>query len=458
MPTRFPFQPRNAILLAALAAVFPLSAQATGAARVDFATGDVSVLAPDGRSRPLARGAEIHNGELVDTGSGRAQLRFSDGAQVSLAPQTQFRVDDYRFEGKADGSEKGLFSLLKGGLRTITGIIGRNNRDNYRLTTTVATIGIRGTEYSVTYGKSISVTTGEGSIEVCNAAGCLILNNGETGYVADSNTQPVMTDMKTEIPPPPPAADIPLLLAGNETGSDGRPAGLPGSMMPSGSGYLLVGAGFFYDGGEGWQPELGSFDGATVATVATFDAEGLASFSGFDGGEGTTFTREISAGMLTDGILGWGRWTAGVENYDGTIYDWKDLHYVVGIPTAAGDMSNIDGFEGSYALSGYTHPTHSGGLLAPGTLTGSLTANFHSGSVDGSIQYSGTDSFNFTWTGTISGSSFSSDCSLACSGDIAGFFAGTNASRAGLVYQYQHDGLGSINGAAVFTQTGLVPY
>jgi hypothetical protein len=42
------------------------------------------------------------------------QLRFTDGAYVSLQPQTLFRVDDYRYDGKADGNERGFFSLLKG--------------------------------------------------------------------------------------------------------------------------------------------------------------------------------------------------------------------------------------------------------------------------------------------------------------------------------------------------------
>ena len=160
MPNDFKLKQSGAALMAALAAAFPLVGHAASAARVDFATGDVKALAADGRSRPLARGAEIANGEMIDTGSGRAQVRFTDGAQVSLAPQTQFRIDDYRFTGKADGSEKGFFSLLKGGLRTITGLVGRSNRENYRVTTTVATISIRGTEFSVIYGNSINVTTG----------------------------------------------------------------------------------------------------------------------------------------------------------------------------------------------------------------------------------------------------------------------------------------------------------
>ena len=131
MPNEFKPKHSGAVLMAALAAAFPLAGHAANAARVDFALGDVKALAPDGRSRPLAKGAEIATGETIDTGSGRAQVRFSDGAQVSLAPQTQFRIDDYRFSGQADGSEKGFFSLVKGAMRTITGLVGRTNRDNY---------------------------------------------------------------------------------------------------------------------------------------------------------------------------------------------------------------------------------------------------------------------------------------------------------------------------------------
>jgi hypothetical protein len=204
-PLDFKIKQPGATLMVALSAAFPFNAMAANAGRIDFAAGDVQALAADGRSRPLTKGATFDSGETIETGgNGRAQLRFTDGAQISLQPQSQFRVDNYQFSGQADGSEKGLFSLLKGGLRTITGLVGRANRDNYKVTTAVATIGIRGTEYSIQYGNSITVTTGEGVIEICNAAGCLILNSGETAYVANSDTQPAMTDKKADVPPPPP--------------------------------------------------------------------------------------------------------------------------------------------------------------------------------------------------------------------------------------------------------------
>jgi len=166
-------------------------AHAAGAAKVDFAIGDVVALQADGSRRPLARGAEVSPGETVDTGAGRAQLRFTDGAMVSLQPQTQFRIDAYEFKGQADGDGKGFFSLLKGAMRTITGAIGKTDRKAYRLDTAVATIGIRGTTYSVAYGNSITVNTVEGAVEACNNGGCLVIGAGQSGYVKDIDTAPV---------------------------------------------------------------------------------------------------------------------------------------------------------------------------------------------------------------------------------------------------------------------------
>jgi len=475
MPNEFKLKHSSAALMAALAAAFPLTGQAAGAARVDFAVGDVKALTPDGRSRTLGKGAEIENGETVDTGSGRAQVRFSDGAQVSLQPQTQFRIDDYRFSGKADGSEKGFFSLLRGGLRTITGLVGRNNRENYKVTTTVATIGIRGTEYSVAYGNSISVTTGEGIIEVCNAAGCLIVNSGETALVTDNNTQPEMTNKKTELPPSQPDSVLPTFISGNSA-SGGFP------VLPSGPGYSLAMAGHanydgmlpFIDGPEG----NSYLNGQVKLTAANFDGSGaLASFKGMDSGEGGGFlaVSGVSAGALSDGIIGWGRWTSGSYDDNGSIYAMQEVHYVVGIPTPAADMSalQIGNMTGTYALSGFTYPTATDGagvtVVGNQPVTGNLAANFNSGLVTGNLNVPLAGS---NYSSGLSGSfipgnpNFSGSASWSCSGgcgsgsgggSFAGFFAGSNASRAGLVYQFNGTPLGTVSGAAAFTQTKLSP-
>lgn len=195
-------------------------ASAGGAAKVDFAMGSIVALQADGSRRPLARGAEVSPGETVDTGTGRVQLRFSDGAIVSLQPQTHFRIDSYEFKGQPDGSEKGFFSLLKGAMRTITGAIGKTDHKAYRLDTAVATIGIRGTEYAVAYGNSITATTYFGLIEVCNSAGCLLLEAGQSAYVPDTNTLPQYTRRGALDPlgTPPATPELPGFTAGDQPG------------------------------------------------------------------------------------------------------------------------------------------------------------------------------------------------------------------------------------------------
>lgn len=192
---------------------------AAGAAKIDFAIGDVVAVQADGTRRPLARGAEVQAGETVDTGGGRTQLRFTDGGMVSLQPQTQFRIDAYEFRAQADGGEKGFFSLLKGAMRTITGVIGKTDRKAYRLDTAVATIGIRGTEYAVAYGNSITATTNSGLIEICNNGGCLLVEAGQSAYVPDANTPPTYTKRNALDPLlAPPAGATPGFSSGDTPG------------------------------------------------------------------------------------------------------------------------------------------------------------------------------------------------------------------------------------------------
>ncbi len=176
--------------IAAVIAVSFTSAAQADVARVDFAVGEVSALAPGGERRLLTKGAELRVGDTVSVGQGRAQLRFADGAYMSLQPGTEFMIEQFRFDGKQDGSETIVMNLVRGGLRTITGLIGRANRQNYRLRTDVATIGIRGTEFSVRYADAVEVFCAEGSIFVQNETGILPLNGGEGARIASAQALP----------------------------------------------------------------------------------------------------------------------------------------------------------------------------------------------------------------------------------------------------------------------------
>lgn len=164
------------------------------AANIVFATGSATVIGSDGAPRKAERGAALQPGETVDTGDGRAQLRFRDGASISLQPGTQFRVEQFRFteqNGRAGEQDAVVMRLLKGTLRAVSGLIGKEKREQYRMDTIVGTIGIRGTEYGASLGDGgLTVTTYAGLVEVCNGAGCQMAGPGQTLQVPDGNTRP----------------------------------------------------------------------------------------------------------------------------------------------------------------------------------------------------------------------------------------------------------------------------
>ena len=190
--------------LAVAVFLLPISAFAAPAARVEFAFGSVTAEAADGRVRALEKGAAVEEGETVNTNEGRVQLRFADDGFISLYSQTVFRIEEYRWSGVTDGSERGFFRLVKGGLRTVTGMLAKINKKAYRMSTELATIGIRGTEYTMQLNGDLSGTVAEGEIEVCNTGGCLAVAPGQSYYVPDASTRPIFSNKQTMLAPPQP--------------------------------------------------------------------------------------------------------------------------------------------------------------------------------------------------------------------------------------------------------------
>lgn len=445
------FHLKNHALLMALAAIYPAAGYAASAARIEYASGKVVAIAPNGNQRELTRGALLDSGDAIRTGdTGRVQLRFTDGAMMSLQPQTEFRIDDYSYNGKVDGQEKGFFSLIKGGLRTITGLIGKGQRDNYRVNTAVATIGIRGTEYSTVFtGGSdgvLNLSTGEGAIEICNAGGCVIISSGESAVVSGL-TPPT----KTFIPPKP--ASTPLIettktvfsVVENVTES-GRP-GLFGADLVTGSDYVVY-----------WISKESGTDDVTPPMTAIFGP--ASKLEKFTDSNGTYAANAIDGAFSIDGVIGWGYWSSGTM--DG-VTPMTSVHYVLGKPSNAADLENLTGTVGTYSLIGHTTPTTNGGLTAT-NVTGSLTANFAgvSTTVDATMGMKvGPDVVSASVTGmTISsGALFGGSSSnvtvngFGGSGSVSmqGFFVGANASHAGITYSINTmQTPGVINGAAAF--------
>ncbi len=213
---------RWSCLLALLFLLLPALAFAQAAAKAVFVTGSPLVTAASGESRPLLRGGELLPGDSINTADGRVQLRFSDGASMSLQPGTQFRIDAFRFVDRGNRASSGdgvVMTLIKGALRTVTGLLGKEDYKQYKVGTTVATIGVRGTEYGATFdGTGLSVTTYAGLVEVCSDAACQQISPGQTVWVYDRGERPQLqprggvlpgADIQPDLPQTPTATMLP---------------------------------------------------------------------------------------------------------------------------------------------------------------------------------------------------------------------------------------------------------
>src|SRR5690554_2288194 len=165
------------LVMGLLSLMLPAQA-ATEAALVLFSHGNV-VLTNNSGSYPLEKGAAVSAGDTVITGDdGRVQLRFTDGGLVSLMPNSRFAVEEYS-QPTEDAEGSVSVNLIKGGLRALSGSIGKKDKDSYKLKTDVATLGIRGTQFVVVMdGAAMRVHVGQGSVSLFNDFGELLVPAG----------------------------------------------------------------------------------------------------------------------------------------------------------------------------------------------------------------------------------------------------------------------------------------
>ena len=187
---------------------FLISGSATaGVGTVTHLSGILSAKGSAGASKVLSVKSEVNEGDLLTTETETyARVKFVDGAEIVLRPGTQLRVAAYSFQEAKPQNDSAFFSLIKGGLRAVTGLLGKRSQDKVGFTTNTATIGIRGTHFGAllcqndcggvptTGGKpppnGLHVDVSNGSIAMTNKAGTVQLNAGQFGFVANSNTPP----------------------------------------------------------------------------------------------------------------------------------------------------------------------------------------------------------------------------------------------------------------------------
>ncbi len=170
--------------------------------QVVWVKGDVQAIDSKNQKRALQRRSDIYEHDTIVTGAGTGQIVFTDNSQVVLQKGTTLRIDQYVFVPNSPSGDKSgdkyIGSLVKGGFRTITGLISKSNPKAYEVKTPVATIGVRGTDYSIYYAPigGLKVKLDKGIIFVGNKAGSIELDAEKKHYYAEVkalNVNPVIT-------------------------------------------------------------------------------------------------------------------------------------------------------------------------------------------------------------------------------------------------------------------------
>jgi FecR protein len=416
---------------------------------VTFKAGEANIIHADKSVIAAEKNTALNAGDTVATKEGRVQLTLLDGGRVSLQPNTVYRINKYEFSGKEDGSEFAFTELLKGGLRTVSGLIGHKNRDRYQLKTAVATIGIRGTEFTVNYNDEVLLmTTNHGSVDVCNQGGCLNAITGQTIVVAGVGSSPKPSSKAATAAAAPASGNGKAVFAADDaiaadaaTAIDNANKPTPPAGLPSaGTVVALSTAG----GSSGGQRNTQVFNATSIVY-----GQNNTLISATDGTNSLLLGSASYQSFGDDGTVAWGQADVGSTRYD----------YIIGASTPNVGALGAAGLSGNYSILDSSAPylsTTTGGISTLGAtnaVTGNFSANFNNGTIGYNLNVA-TDAgvkYNATGTGTIGANAGFNGA--GANNQVNGSFIGTNAERAGLGYKIDAPAAGgSVNGSVVLTK------
>lgn len=177
--------------LMALAWIATTSAWAASGYVYD-AVGAVSVGVGKSATRSAIKNEAIPSDSVVNTGDkSYAVLKFEDDQIATMQANSAFHIKEYPYNPKNAEKSNIVISNFTGGMRFISGLIGKSNNKSFQLSTPNATIDIRSAEVMVaTLNSTLYSQVISGSISMTNEAGVVVFTAGQAGLVASPNTLP----------------------------------------------------------------------------------------------------------------------------------------------------------------------------------------------------------------------------------------------------------------------------
>ncbi|MGE0007796.1 MAG: FecR domain-containing protein [Parvibaculaceae bacterium] len=154
------------LLLAATAGLLLFAAPGLAATPIGKVVAVVG--SPTGSGRPLSAGSPVYENDRLQTGRGNIQIIFVDDTKLVVGPNSTLVIDRFLMRG---GNRARKFSVdaLRGTFRFISGNSAKNA---YDIETANATIGIRGTAFDFSSGRTTLVAVVEGLVRLCASGRC----------------------------------------------------------------------------------------------------------------------------------------------------------------------------------------------------------------------------------------------------------------------------------------------
>ncbi|MFK7888617.1 MAG: FecR domain-containing protein [Gammaproteobacteria bacterium] len=477
------------LLIAALALAPAALAVDGSAGSAIFVFGKAQVVSSNGTVRSLTKGGAVDEGDRVITGAnGRVQIRLRDGGLIALRPATEFEIEAFHYAAQDNSDDPfaqresvSFFSLVKGGFRSLTGAVGQENKEAYRVRTPVATIGIRGTDYdavlcagdcaalSLSVGQDVAdglyVGVNSGGVQITNAAGSVALGPQEFGFAGGSAKAPRNSDQAREVLAPATQADVNERSQDEATAEVSNPNEAPApdtgvqAEMAATTVDLNTGIATNNDAsgavafanlpgvGVGNTPGgNGNLERAADGSVNQFDNDGVT--YAIDTAQSVNIGRDEGRQGATG--LSWGRWSGGTVTAtaaDGSVSTLAvddSVHWIASADDATAPMVPTSGTQ-SFDLIGNTDPTDSRGNV--GTLgTATLDANFDAQTVDAGVSLSFAQT-NEVWEANAQGVDIN-----GAEATFDGAFDDVTISQGG----NEQDGSGSLSGFFSGDQDGVI--
>lgn len=169
-------------------------------------SGEASLKGSDGQLRSAEPKEKVYEGDTVTTGKGgQVFLVLIDKTRMIVRQNSTVVIEAFKFENKP--TDEQVTTVLKGALRSVSGVIAKNTPKNVNYKVGTATIGIRGTDIDL-------AIIGDG--EQDRAGTYNYVREGQTEVILASGERAIIEKEKSGFIPSTPAPGEALLQVLND--------------------------------------------------------------------------------------------------------------------------------------------------------------------------------------------------------------------------------------------------